>query len=43
MTNSRRTIISKVTLILPKCLDGTCHSPTEITAATGCPCRPHID
>ena len=26
MASSRRTVINKVTLILPKCLDGTCHS-----------------
>ena len=37
MASSRRTVISKVTLILPKCLDGTCHSLTEIAAATGLP------
>ena len=37
MASSRRTIISKATLILPKCLDGTCHSLTEIAAATGLP------
>jgi DNA-binding IclR family transcriptional regulator len=37
MASSRRTVISKVTLILLKYLDGT-HSPlTEITAATGLP------
>ena len=37
MASSRRTVLGKVTLILLKCLDGTCHSRTEITAATGLP------
>ena len=37
MASSRRTVISKVTLILLKCLDGDRHSPTEIAAATGLP------
>ena len=37
MASSRRTVISKVALILLECLDGTCHSLTEIAAATGLP------
>ena len=37
MASSRQTVISKVTLILLKYLDGTCHSLTEIAAATGLP------
>ena len=37
MASSRRTVISKVTLILLKYLDGSCHSLTEIAAATGLP------